>query len=93
MAKKKWKTNFADCVKYEEEILGLRLSTIRAGISHPGKKGTSVENQVLQFLRSFLPSEYGLSTVSLLIMTIVFRVVRRSQNTTNRKIRFCCPRN
>ncbi len=62
MAKKKWKPNFADSVKYDEEILSARLSIIRAGISHPGEKGTSVEYQVMQFLRSFLPGEYGLST-------------------------------
>ena len=62
MARKEWKPDFADCVKQDEEILRAKLAMIRAGISHPGEKGTSVECQVIEFLRSFLPKEYGLST-------------------------------
>ncbi len=62
MARKKWKPNFVDCVNQDEEILLARLAMIRAGISHPGEKGTSVEFQVIEFLRSFLPREYGLSS-------------------------------
>ena len=62
MPKKKWKPNFSDCVTSEEQILSAQLNSIRAAISHPGEKGSSLEIHVREFLRSFLPGEYGISS-------------------------------
>ena len=46
----------------DERILEAKLDAIRASISHAGEKGRSLEDFVAQLIRSFLPSEYGVST-------------------------------
>jgi hypothetical protein len=48
--------------KAEENVLSSRLNAIRASISHPGEKDESVEMEIMQFIRGFLPSEYGVGT-------------------------------
>ena len=47
--------------KSEEDVLKARLSQIRT-ITHPAEKGRSVELSVRNYLRSILPSEYGVGT-------------------------------
>ena len=44
----------------EEDLLG-KLRRVRSAINHPGEKGTSLESEVCDFVRSFLPGEYGVS--------------------------------
>lgn len=39
-----------------------KLAVARKAISHPGEKGRFLEDEVTKLVRSFLPSEYGLST-------------------------------
>jgi hypothetical protein len=58
----KFEPKFDEFIHAEEEILKAKLVGIRATIIHPGEKGRSVEYQVMELLRSFLPNEYGLST-------------------------------
>lgn len=48
--------------KAEEEVLNARLKCIRAAINHSGEKGRSVEHYIMELIRDFLPSEYGLDT-------------------------------
>lgn len=50
-----------DFIEAEEEILESKAKGIRV-ISHSGEKGRAVEHEIMELLRSFLPSEYGLST-------------------------------
>jgi hypothetical protein len=54
--------NFADLSRVEERLLTARLEAIRASISHAGEKGRAVEHAVQHLIRSFLPTEYGLSS-------------------------------
>ncbi len=53
--------NLNSFIKAEGDILKAKVDGIRV-ISHPGEKGRSGENEVTQLVRSFLPTEYGLST-------------------------------
>jgi len=53
---------FADLRQIEEKALLAKLEAVRKTISHAGEKGRALENEVIQLLSSFLPSEYGLST-------------------------------
>ena len=46
----------------EERLLSSKLESVRQVISHAGEKGRSLEGEVITWLRSFLPNEYGLST-------------------------------
>ncbi len=62
MAVSNWNPSFIECVQSDEEMLKLKLASIRAAISHPGEKGTSVEYQIKEFIKSFLPGEYGISS-------------------------------
>jgi hypothetical protein len=51
--------NFYDL---EEERLRARLDGVRLALSHAGEKGRVLENEVTAFVRTILPSEYGVST-------------------------------
>lgn len=53
---------FNDLSKIEEDFLIAKLQATRKAISHAGEKGRSLENEVLNLVRGFLPSEYGLSS-------------------------------
>ena len=53
---------FSALAEIEESTLLARLEAVRKTISHAGEKGRSLENEVSRILRSFLPSEYGLSS-------------------------------
>lgn len=53
---------FASLSKIEEVSLLARLDAIRKIINHAGEKGRSLETEVCNLLKTFLPSEYGLST-------------------------------
>ncbi len=46
----------------EEAVLQAKLDAARAVIVHAGEKGRALESAVSEFLRSFLPDEYGIST-------------------------------
>jgi len=54
--------DFLALSKIEEKLLVSKLDAIRAAIEHAGEKGRSLEGETISFLRTFLPSEYGLST-------------------------------
>jgi hypothetical protein len=49
-------------LRLDERALNARLDAVRAVISHGGEKGRALEHQVMDLLRSMLPSEYGLTT-------------------------------
>jgi hypothetical protein len=53
---------FSALTKIEEASLLARLEAVRKTISHAGEKGRSLEIEVSNVLRAFLPAEYGLST-------------------------------
>jgi hypothetical protein len=53
---------FSDLTKIEEEILVAKLKAVRSALLHAPEKGRALENAVLNLVRGFLPSEYGLST-------------------------------
>lgn len=53
---------FNSLSQIDEEILVAKLQAARKAISHAGEKGRTLEKEVSSILRSFLPSEYGLST-------------------------------
>lgn len=53
---------FSQLSKIEEEALMARLKAIRQTISHAGEKGRALESEVAALIKSFLPSEYGIST-------------------------------
>jgi hypothetical protein len=46
----------------QKAIIDANLKGVRAAISHPGEKGRTLEIEVNNLIRSFLPAEYGLST-------------------------------
>lgn len=48
--------------KIEEDSLLAKLEAVRNTISHAGEKGRSLETEISNLLRAFLPAEYGLST-------------------------------
>lgn len=54
--------NFLALSKIEEDLLVSRLDAVRKAISHSGEKGRSLEAEVTNLLRSFLPIEYALTT-------------------------------
>src|SRR5262249_8021820 len=54
--------DFLALSKIEEQLLVSKLDAIRAAIEHAGEKGRSLEWETISFLKTFLPSEYGLST-------------------------------
>lgn len=56
------KPDFLGLSKIEEQLLINKLDAIRLAIEHAGEKGRSLEAETISFLRTFLPSEYGLST-------------------------------
>jgi len=53
---------FAALTGIEETALVARLEAVRKTISHAGEKGRSLETELMNLIRSFLPAEYGLST-------------------------------
>lgn len=53
---------FSALSKIEEASLLARLDAVRKTISHAGEKGRSLETEVSNVLRAFLPTEYGFST-------------------------------
>jgi hypothetical protein len=54
--------DFLELSRIEEDFLTGRLEAVRKSIYHAGEKGRSLEGEVMAFLRTFLPGEYGLST-------------------------------
>jgi hypothetical protein len=54
--------DFLGLSKTEERLLVNKLDAVRLAIKHAGEKGRSLEAETIAFLRTFLPSEYGLST-------------------------------
>lgn len=54
--------DFLELSRIEEDFLTGRLEATRKSIYHAGEKGRSLEGEVMTFLRTFLPSEYALST-------------------------------
>jgi hypothetical protein len=54
--------DFLTLSQIEEDFLTGRLEAIRKSIFHAGEKGRSLEGEVMSFLRTFLPTEYALST-------------------------------
>lgn len=54
--------SFQEFVRQEEKVLEARLKSVRSVLLHEGEKGRSMEGVVIDLLRSFLPSEYGLGT-------------------------------
>ena len=54
--------NFAAFDDAERKALRARLEAVREVLSHRGEEGRSLEKEVMAFLRTFLPKEYGLST-------------------------------
>jgi hypothetical protein len=53
---------FRDFAVAEEKLVAARLHSVRAAIDHGGEKGRALERYVFELLRSFLPTEYGLTT-------------------------------
>ncbi len=53
---------FSELNKIEEDLLVAKLHAARMAIVHAGEKGRALEYEVRTLLRSFLPTEYGLST-------------------------------
>jgi hypothetical protein len=54
--------DFLELSRIEEQLLASKLDAVRAVIEHAGEKGRSLEGETISLLRTFLPSEYGLST-------------------------------
>jgi hypothetical protein len=54
--------DFARFSAIEEQILAHKLEAIREVLTHRGEKGRSVEGEIIAWLRTFVPAEYGLST-------------------------------
>lgn len=54
--------DFSKLNEIDEQLLLAKLEAARAAIAHSGEKGRTLEGEVSALLRSFLPSEYGLST-------------------------------
>lgn len=54
--------SFGALHKIEERLLVAKLQAARQAISHAGEKGRALESEVSSLIRSFLPSEYGIST-------------------------------
>jgi len=54
--------DFLKLSRIEEQLLASKLASLRAVIEHAGEKGRSLEGETIALLRTFLPSEYGLST-------------------------------
>ena len=57
---KRWRPDFKECIHIEEELIAAKLRLIRSSISHPSEKGSAAEEHVIDFIRSLLPSEYGI---------------------------------
>lgn len=58
----KYRPDFQKFTLAEEDLLKSKLKAVRTTISHPGEKGESIEFEIMQLLRDFLPAEYGLGT-------------------------------
>jgi hypothetical protein len=54
--------SLSDLAHAEERLLSAKLDAVRAAIRHSAEKGRALEVHMLEFLRSFLPREYGLTT-------------------------------
>jgi len=54
--------NFLELSRAEESVLIARLQQTRAVLKHPGEKGKNLEGEVAGLLKTFLPSEYGISS-------------------------------
>nr|WP_281719509.1 DUF6602 domain-containing protein [Nitrosomonas nitrosa] len=54
--------DFLELTKIEERLLASKLDAVRAIITHAGEKGRSLEGEIISFLKTFLPNEYGLSS-------------------------------
>ena len=60
--KKPYNSRLLRYTKADEAILSAKLDAVRAAIDHPAEKGRAVEENVRQFIRALLPTEYGVST-------------------------------
>lgn len=54
--------DFSAFIGIVERLLASKLEAIRQVIKHAGEKGRSLEVEIINWLRTFLPTEYGLST-------------------------------
>jgi len=62
MAAKNNVLSLSALARIEGDLLDARLQATRSSMSHAGEKGRALEYEARSLLRTFLPSEYGLST-------------------------------